>query len=147
MGGSDQSGQAARSSTAHAQAAVSTAVAGGAAFKPPSAPRKGMLSTFEKYPGARLHEQRNACSSLQTVTHVNEQRGADKRHCWQGSIATTSSAITAEHVHDPETAKAEARAAARKHHSNALAAHAGGAWKPAGQVKSDATRSIVRMNM
>lgn len=78
MGGSDQSGQAARSSTAHAQAAVSTAVAGGAAFKPPSAPRKGMLSTFEKYPGARLHEQRNACSSLQTVTHANEQQEADK---------------------------------------------------------------------
>ncbi|KAF8061971.1 hypothetical protein HT031_004231 [Scenedesmus sp. PABB004] len=52
-----------------------------------------------------------------------------------------------EYLHDPEAAKAEARAAARAREREALAGRAGGAWRPGGQVKSDATRSIIAMNI
>ncbi|KIZ04102.1 flagellar associated protein [Monoraphidium neglectum] len=53
-----------------------------------------------------------------------------------------------EYVHDPEEPRIAARAAARKEERERLAARgAGGAWRPGGGVKSDATRSIVRMNL
>ncbi|WIA38406.1 hypothetical protein OEZ86_001732 [Tetradesmus obliquus] len=52
-----------------------------------------------------------------------------------------------EYLHDPETAKFEARKQQRAKEKELLAAHAGGAWRPGGQVKSDATKSIIRMNL
>lgn len=51
------------------------------------------------------------------------------------------------YVHDPEEPKIAARAAQRKQEREHLAVHAGGAWRPGGGVKSDATKSIVRMNL
>jgi hypothetical protein len=53
----------------------------------------------------------------------------------------------AEYLHDPETAKFEARKQQRAKEKEMLAASAGGAWRPGGQVKSDATKSIIRMNL
>lgn len=51
-----------------------------------------------------------------------------------------------EYLHDPETLKAE-----KRHQQLAkereITASRSGAWRPGGQVKSDATRSIVRMNL
>ena len=52
-----------------------------------------------------------------------------------------------EYLHDPEVAKIEARTSERKKEREILGAHAGGAWRPGGQTKTDATRSIVRMNL
>ncbi|KAI8467860.1 MAG: hypothetical protein J3K34DRAFT_479964 [Monoraphidium minutum] len=49
-----------------------------------------------------------------------------------------------EYVHDPEERPAEAIARRAK---GAARAAGGGAWRPGGGVKSDATRSIVRMNL
>jgi hypothetical protein len=53
----------------------------------------------------------------------------------------------AEYLHDPETAKFEARKQQRAKEKEMLAARAGRAWRPGGQVKSDATKSIIRMNL
>jgi hypothetical protein len=55
--------------------------------------------------------------------------------------------MNAEYLHDPEAAKTEVRKQQRAHERELLAAHAGGAWRPGGQTKSDATRSIIRMNL
>lgn len=63
----------------------------------------------------------------------------------QGRQATFSG--FPEYVHDPEEPKAEARAWQRKAERGHLSAHAGGAWRLGGGVKTDATRSIVRMNL
>jgi hypothetical protein len=50
-----------------------------------------------------------------------------------------------EYLHDPEEVKAERRRQ-QLAKERELAARSG-AWRPGGQVKSDATRSIVRMNL
>jgi len=49
-------------------------------------------------------------------------------------------------LHDPETLKAEKRRQ-QLTKEREMAAHTGGAWRPGGQLKSDATRSIMRMNL
>jgi len=51
------------------------------------------------------------------------------------------------YLHGPEVAKIEMRKQQRARERELLAAHAGGAWRPGGQIKSDATRSIIRMNL
>lgn len=52
----------------------------------------------------------------------------------------------AEYLHDPEEVKAERRRQQLAKERELLAARSG-AWRPGGQVKTDATRSIVRMNL
>lgn len=50
-----------------------------------------------------------------------------------------------EYLHDPEVPKIEARVAAVKAEREAVASR--GFWRPGGGRKTDATRSIVRMNL
>lgn len=60
--------------------------------------------------------------------------------------SAVSCTCAAEYLHDPETIKAEARVQQRAKERELLAARSR-AWRPGGQVKTDATRSIMRMNL
>lgn len=146
-GGGSSSG-AAGDAAATGAAAAAAAAASGVAFKPAAFPHKGPMATFNKFPGGACW----AWHLLQVVlAHPPPSRGLQHSalllllvaHPPEPHACTT---MCAEYLHDPEAIKAERRRQQLQKERELLAARSG-AWRPGGQVKSDATRSIVRMNL
>lgn len=129
-------------------------------FKPVSPPKRGGPGTVARHFAARA---KGAVGEFEWQPRPSEAPAAQQAG-GEGGDATEAAAAAApfrpaaspkkgpmatlsrypEYLHDPKTLKAEAAAAERK---AGRAKMSGAGWRPNGCDKSDATRSIVRMNL